>query len=232
MWGSRGRGNGGSIRQGAAGRRRGTVAAALATAAACAAISGLGPAASASDAPAADAVAAVETAPTARVTGSARLDFSYAPKDVIRFSVDARAVPFSRPLPGPHLEHGLPTDARGTVTWSHWVAATHETRRAEAAVDCLVTGGDTATFTAVVTKSADPSEIGARYGFSARTGGPGKGRFGFHWAVGNVDVVKGVPGSARVGTCMAPAPFTPLKSGGFTVRHAELPSLPAGRERG
>ncbi|MBZ4323520.1 hypothetical protein JNW98_29840 [Streptomyces sp. SCA2-4] len=220
-------------------------------AATCAAVAGLGPTASASGSQGAGATAHAskpskpskpggpnepggpgKPAATARVTGSARLDFAYAPRDVIRFTVDARAVPFSRPLPGPHLEHGLPTDARGTVVWSHWVAATHETRRAEAAVDCLVTAGDTATFTATVTKSADPEDIGRRYGFSARTGGPGRGRFGFSWAVGNLDVVKGVPIEARVGTCMAPAPFAPLKSGGLTVRHADLPPLPAARERG
>ncbi|UBI38341.1 MULTISPECIES: hypothetical protein [Streptomyces] len=221
-------------RGGAAGRRR-TVAAALAVAATCAAVSGLGPAASASDsaapAPHVKPTQPAKAAP-ARVTGEARLDFSYVPRDVIRFKVDATSVPFSHPRADPDMKHGLPTDARGTVSWSHWQAADHTTRRAEAAVDCLVTGGDTATFTAIVTKSDIPGEVGKRYGFSARTGGPGKGRFGFHWAVSNVDEVDGVPTAARVGTCMAPAPFVPVKSGGFTVRHAEPAPLPAAKERG
>ncbi|MER5785377.1 hypothetical protein ABT104_27255 [Streptomyces mobaraensis] len=222
-------------RGGAAGRRR-VVAAALAVAATCAAVSGLGPAASASDSAAPAEHGKPTTRPAeaapARVTGEARLDFAYVPRDVIRFKVDARSVPWSHPRADPDLKHGLPTDARGTVSWSHWRADNHETMRAEAAVDCLVTGGDTATFTAIVTKSDVPGEVGKRYGFSARTGGPGKGRFGFHWAVSNVDEVNGAPTAARVGTCMAPAPFVPLKSGGFTVRHAELAPSPAAKERG
>lgn len=104
----------------------------------------------------------------AKVSGQGRIFYAYSPDDEIRFTVDATAAPFSRPLD--QLPKGMPTDARGKVTFSHWVARTKETRTAEAAVDCLVTGGDTATLTAVITKSADPEEIGTRYGFSVKSG--------------------------------------------------------------
>ncbi|RPF44114.1 hypothetical protein EDD96_0632 [Streptomyces sp. Ag109_G2-6] len=166
----------------------------------------------------------------AKVSGQGRIFYTYAPDDDIRFTVDATAAPFSRPVDT--LPKGMPTDARGTVTISHWVAETNETRTAEAAVDCLVTGGDTATLTAVITKSVDPEEIGTRYGFSVKSGGPGRGRFSFSWGVGNLDVVDGKPVMPRVGTCMAPAPFAPVTEGGFKVTHADLPALPAGWQPG
>lgn len=172
--------------------------------------------------------AAVSKAPTglARVSGQARVFYAYSPHDEIRFSVDATAAPFSRPVGG--LPQGMPTDARGTVTVSHWSPGKGQGRRAEAAVDCLVTGGGTATLSARVTKSEDPDEIGERLGFSVTSGGPGKGRFGFSWAVSNVDVVDGKAVFPHVGTCMAPAPFAAVTKGGFKVRHAELPPLPTG----
>ncbi|MFE2553324.1 hypothetical protein ACFXGI_33030 [Streptomyces sp. NPDC059355] len=166
----------------------------------------------------------------AKVSGQGRIFYTYSPDDEIRFSVDATAAPFSRPLD--QLPKGLPTDARGTVTFSHRVARTQETRTAEAAVDCLVTGGDTATLTAVITKSADPEEIGTRYGFSVKSGGPGRGRFAFSWGVSNVDVVDGKLVAPRVGTCMAPAPFAPVTEGGFQVTHRDLPALPTGWQPG
>ncbi|GHG53566.1 hypothetical protein GCM10018779_15640 [Streptomyces griseocarneus] len=160
------------------------------------------------------------------MSGQARISYAYSPKDEIRFSVDAQSAPFSRPVD--QFPMGMPTDARGKVTIYHWSPGKKEARRGEAAVDCLVTGGDTATLTAVVTTSQDPKEIGTRMGFSVRTGGPGKGRFGFHLGVSNLDVVDGKAVMPHVGTCMAPAPFAPVAEGGFTVRHAELPPLPAG----
>ncbi|MEU6867622.1 hypothetical protein ABZ924_31030 [Streptomyces sp. NPDC046876] len=166
----------------------------------------------------------------AKVSGQGRIFYTYAPDDEIRFTVNATAAPFSRPIEP--LPKGMPTDARGTVTISHRVARTKETRTAEAAVDCLVTGGDTATLTAVVTKSADPADIGTRYGFSVKNGGPGRGRFGFSWGVANLDVVDGKPVASRVGTCMAPAPFAPVTEGGFKVTHGDLPALPSGWQPG
>ncbi|MCF3147859.1 hypothetical protein [Streptomyces platensis] len=190
-------------------------------------LTGSTPAASAaSAAPSAAAAASKAPAGLARVTGQARVFYAYSPHDDIRFSVDAKAAPFSRPVDG--LPQGMPTDARGTVTISHWSPGKQQGRRAEAAVDCLVTGGDTATLSAVVTKSEDADEIGERLGFSVTSGGPGKGRFGFSWAVSNVDVVEGKAAFPHVGTCMAPAPFAAVTKGGFKVRHAALPPLPTG----
>ncbi|MFJ5799066.1 hypothetical protein [Streptomyces decoyicus] len=74
-----------------------------------------------------------------RVSGQARVFYRYSPHDDIRFSVDAKAAPFSRPVSG--LPHGMPADARGTVTIYHWSPEKKQGRRAEASVDCLVTGG-------------------------------------------------------------------------------------------
>ncbi|SCK20760.1 hypothetical protein YWIDRAFT_04745 [Streptomyces sp. SceaMP-e96] len=197
---------------------------AVAAVAVIAALTGLTPAASA--ALSGTTASAKAPAGLARVSGQARVFYAYSPHDDIRFSVDAKAAPFSRPVGG--LPQGMPTDARGTVTIYHWSPEKKQGRRAEAAVDCLATGGDTATLSAVVTKSEDPEEIGDRLGFSVKNGGPGKGRFGFSWAVSNVDVVNGKAVFPHVGTCMAPAPFASVTKGGFKVTHAELPPLPAG----
>ncbi|MEU6083745.1 hypothetical protein [Streptomyces sp. NPDC047108] len=138
----------------------------------------------------ADAPAKSGGTAVARVHGSGRIAYAYAPDDRIRFTVDATAAPFSRPAPaGKEPRHGLPTDARGTLRWSHRVAATGETLASEAAVDCLVTGDGVATFTAVVTKVNDPrleDTLGQRLGFGVLDGSAGahgdrggRDRFGF-----------------------------------------------------
>ncbi|MGW0645069.1 MULTISPECIES: hypothetical protein [Streptomyces] len=178
-------------------------------------------------APAGDAPA-TKRAGTASVHGSARIHYAFSPDDDIRFTIDAEAAPYSRPLPG--LPQGLPTDARGTVSFRHAVAATGQIATAKARVDCLVTGGGTATLTAVVTRS-DVGPVGERLGFSVTEGHRGEpDRLGFSWGVANVDPEKtdekGNVTAPRVGTCMAPAPFAPAVRGGFTVRHAELPTSP------
>ncbi|MFE2294703.1 hypothetical protein [Streptomyces sp. NPDC059452] len=183
----------------------------------------------AAPAPAADT--AKKPPRTASVHGSARVHYVFSPQDDIRFTVDAVAAPYSRPLPG--LPGGLPTDARGTVRFTHHVDSTGETVSAEARVDCLVTGGRTATFTAVVTRS-DTGPVGERLGFSVYEGRAGEpDRLGFSWGVANVDPdtpdEKGNPTQPTVGTCMAPAPFAPAVHGGFTVRHTELPPEPKTR---
>lgn len=162
----------------------------------------------------------------ASVSGSGRIVYDYAPDDEIRFTVDATAVPFSRPFPGiPALARGLPTDARGTVTISHRVAATGQIGHAEAAVDCLVTGGPVATLTAVVTAS-DVQPVGERIGLSVYDShGKGKDRLGFSWGVVNMDPdAEGRPRPGITGTCMAPAPFNPVVEGGYHVHHTELPT--------
>ncbi|MFF3111428.1 hypothetical protein ACFVSN_19815 [Kitasatospora sp. NPDC057904] len=170
-----------------------------------------------------------DAAPHARpasVSGSGRIVFDYSPDDEIRFTVDARAVPFSRPFPDvPALAHGLPTDARGTVTISHRVAATGQVGHAEAAVDCLVTGGPVATLTAIVTRS-DVRPVGERIGLSVfDSHGKGKDRLGFSWGAVNTDLdSEGRPRPGITGTCMAPAPFNPVVEGGYHVHHTELPT--------
>ncbi|MEU4114535.1 hypothetical protein AB0F71_08565 [Kitasatospora sp. NPDC028055] len=160
---------------------------------------------------------------TARVSGSGRIHYAPRPNDEIRFTVEAVAAPGSRPLPG--IPHGLPTDARGTVHFSHRVVETGEVRQADAAVDCLATGGPVATLTAVITKS-DALSVGQRIGLSIYDAhGHGRDRLGFSWGVGNTDVDRdGTPYQPVVGTCMALAPFAPVTSGGFTVHSVELPT--------
>ncbi|NUV98897.1 hypothetical protein [Streptomyces sp. CAI 127] len=181
----------------------------------------------------ADDAPATKPARTASVHGSARIHYAFSPDDDIRFTIDAEAAPYSRPLPG--LPQGLPTDARGTVSFRHFVAATGQIATAKARVDCLVTGGGTATLTAVVTRS-DVGPVGERLGFSVGEGRAGEpDRLGFSWGVANVDPEKtdekGNVTAPRVGTCMAPAPFAPAVRGGFTVRHAELPPSPPAETR-
>ncbi|MGW6685931.1 hypothetical protein [Streptomyces sp. NPDC054961] len=171
---------------------------------------------------------AVASAPrAAAVHGAASVLYAYAPGDDIRFTVDADAAPFTRPLDAPNGERGLPTDARGKVTVYHYSPAHQVTGTSEAEVDCLVTGGRTATVTAVVTAS-NTGETGRRIGISVQDGEHGEpDRVGFSWGVANVDVKEdGTAVEARVGTCMAPAPFTTVVRGGFKVTPAPLPPLP------
>ena len=185
--------------------------------------------------------ASVATAATARpapasVTGSAQIRLTFAPDDDVRtFGFDAHARPYSRPLPG--LPSGLPTDAYGTVTISHRVAADGTTVRMEAQVDCLATAPGTATLTAIVTRADGPvrDHIGKRLGLSVYDGGrDGAGhsrdRVGFSWAVVNgVQDDTGEWAEGKVGTCMGPAPYAPVTAGGYTVRHADLPAPPTAR---
>jgi hypothetical protein len=173
--------------------------------------------------------AARPTPRTAGVTGSGDVRLTFAPdRDVRSFSFDARATPYTRPMPG--APQGLPTDATGTVRVAHRVATNGVTVRFTARVDCLVTAARTATLTAVVTEADAPVAdlVGRRLGFSVYDG-PGHDRVGFSWAVVNAD--QGPDGQWRegsVGTCMAPAPFAPAAGGDYQVRHAELPPPPQG----
>ncbi|MER7673051.1 hypothetical protein ABTY61_31975 [Kitasatospora sp. NPDC096128] len=174
-------------------------------------------------APSADPAATTTATTAARVSGSGRIHYALRPDDEIRFTVDAEGAPGSRPLPG--IPHGLPTDARGTVHFSHHVVGTTEVHEADATVDCLATGGPVATLTAVITKS-DVMPVGQRIGLSVYDAhGHGRDRLGFSWGVGNADVDKdGNPYQPVVGTCMALAPFAPVTSGGFAVHSVELPT--------
>ncbi|MGA5822448.1 hypothetical protein ACPC54_31860 [Kitasatospora sp. NPDC094028] len=167
----------------------------------------------------------------ASVSGSARIMYAFAPKDEIRFTVDARQAPYTHVFPGTRLEHGLPTDAEGTVKISHHSAETGRTYTGEATVDCLATGGPVATLTAVVTES-DVLTVGDRIGLSIYQGedgdgevGDGRGgaRLGFSWGIGDMALdAAGKPYQPVVGTCMAPAPFAPVLQGGYKVHHADI----------
>ncbi|MFD3655275.1 hypothetical protein [Streptomyces sp. NPDC058620] len=166
---------------------------------------------------------------TASVHGEARISYIESINDDIRFTIHAEQTPFTRPL-FPQLPHGLPTDARGTLTFSHTPQG-GATGWAEARVDCLVTSGRMATLTAVVTKS-NVEDIGARLGISVQQGAKDEpDRLGFSWGVVNVDP-EHVDENGRLlrpqsGTCMAAAPFTTVIKGGFKVFHAEITKSPA-----
>lgn len=203
---------------------------AIGTATIIAVLTGLVAAGPAPAAPAASAgeKPAKKPAKTASVHGKARISYIESPDDDIRFTIHAEQTPFTRPMP-PEAPQGLPTDARGTLKFSH--SRGGATGWSEARVDCLVTSGRTATLTAIVTKS-NVGEIGTRLGISVQQGSRGEpDRLGFSWGVVNAD-----PGNVdengrlvmpRPGTCMAPAPFTTVIKGGYKVVHAEITKTPA-----
>ncbi|WP_328958782.1 hypothetical protein [Kitasatospora purpeofusca] len=222
-------------------RNRATVRTARATAAAglaLAALTGVAPASadalsvgSGSVDPGSVHSVSVDSAPEGRdgrsarpasVSGSARISYAFSPNDEIWFTVDARAKPYSRPLPGTNSPTGLPTDAVGTVRYSHRDAASGKVYSAEADVDCLSTGGPVATLTAVI--SSDTGNSKERIGLSIYQGSGRDGaRLGFSWGVANLDMdADQKPYQPVVGTCMAPAPFAPVLRGGYTVHHVEL----------
>lgn len=171
-------------------------------------------------------------APVASVRGAGKLWYIESADHDIRFSVDAVGVPFSRPVPG--IPSGMATDARGTVRFSHKVPGEEKAMSAVADVDCLVTSGKTATLTAII-RASGAHEKGTRIGISVQQGGRGESdRLGFSWGQANVDTEardeKGEVMISKVGTCMAPAPFTKVVKGGFEVVHADVlkyPGVPA-----
>ncbi|MFE9637338.1 hypothetical protein [Streptomyces sp. NPDC006463] len=178
-------------------------------------------------APAPAAPAAPAASKVASVHGGGTIFFPYSAKDDIRFTVDAESAPWSKPYPAPGPEKGLPTDARGRVTIYHHSPESGVTAVGEAEVDCLVTGGRTATLTAVV-KSSSVGLEGRRIGISVQDGQRGEpDRLGFSWGIVNMDAKPdGTPTEGNVGTCMAPAPFTEVTKGGFKVTPAPLSPFP------
>ncbi|MGW1279689.1 hypothetical protein ACWD4V_22430 [Streptomyces tsukubensis] len=167
-------------------------------------------------------------AATARVKGSARIHFTLRPQDTIRFTIDATSAPYSTPRPG--LRTGLPTDARGTLRYSHYIPELGKTGWAVAEVDCLSTGGKTATITAVI-KKTNVERVGKRVGISFQQGENGApSRAGFSWGIANADGGTDSDGElGGTGTCQAPAPFAPAVEGGYRVTHAEVPPIPTTR---
>jgi hypothetical protein len=166
----------------------------------------------------------------ASVVGSAEFVLPYYKDNDIRsFTFDAHGAPYSRPLPT--IPTGLPTDAQGTITISHYSAERNITYTSRGSVDCLVTGPRTATLTAIITEVSPggPPTVGHRVGLSVYDGGKDKGRstdrVGFSWNGVNLLTDGGDAKEAPVGTCMAPAPYAPVTRGGYTVTHAELPPL-------
>ncbi|WP_433332800.1 hypothetical protein [Spirillospora sp. CA-294931] len=164
----------------------------------------------------------------AAVKGAADFSLPFHPdQDIRHFEFDAKAAPYSRPFEG--APQGLPTDAKGTVKISHYVAGQKFTLRAEGTVDCLVTSPGNAVLSAKITRADEVVKdwVGKRLGFSVQDGAKGRDRVGLSWTVVNLDQdEKGKWGEAKAGTCMAPAAFAPVTKGGYTVRHAELPPPP------
>ncbi|MEU5160186.1 hypothetical protein AB0G74_11335 [Streptomyces sp. NPDC020875] len=163
--------------------------------------------------------------PTASVKGKGRIHFTLRPKDTIRFEVDAVSVPYSQPLPG--LPTGMPTDGEGTLRYSHYNPDTGETGWAVADIDCVSTGGKTATVTAIIRRT-NAERVGKRVGISFQQGEHGApARLGFSWGVVNLDGGTDADGQlGGTGTCQAPAPFSRVTEGGYRIRHAEIPPIP------
>ncbi|MEU4531233.1 hypothetical protein AB0F49_23710 [Micromonospora ureilytica] len=165
----------------------------------------------------------------ARVTGSAEFVLPFGQDDDVQsFAFDARAAPYSRPLPIPRGANGSPADATGTVRVAHWLAAADLTVRWEASVDCMITSPGHATLTGIVTRADQMADelIGKRVGFSVQDGGRHGDRVGFTWSASMDQDEAGQWGPARIGTCLAPAAFATVSRGDLTVRHAELTAPP------
>ncbi|MDN5854469.1 MAG: hypothetical protein L0K86_16790 [Actinomycetia bacterium] len=166
---------------------------------------------------------------TAEVTGSAEFQLPFSPdEDVRAFTFDVHGKPYSKPML-PYAPEGLPTDAVGTVKISHRLAATGETIRMGAKVDCLVTAPGTATITAVITRADEAVKdwIGRRVGWSVHDGGPNhhghsRDRVSFSWNFSMDKNDQGEWREAKLGTCVAPAAFGKVTRGDYTVRHADL----------
>lgn len=177
---------------------------------------------------AAPAPAAPVAPKTASVHGEGQVFYAYSPDDEIRFTFHAESAPFSNPIALPGGEKGMPTDAGGVVIVHHRVAKTGVTGTSTARVDCLVTGGRTATLTALVETSDVGWKENRRIGISIEDGTGGQpDRVGFTWDLVNIDEQPdGKVAQPTVGSCMAPAPFAPAVKGGFKVTPAPLPPLP------
>jgi hypothetical protein len=126
--------------------------------------------------------------------------------DEIRFTVDAHAVPDDAGGP-------IPDRSWGTARLSHRFGQEDPPRTIwfEVSVDCLATGGGTATVTGVIVRTAPgaEAELGERLAFSIDDNGPGhRDRVG----------LAGPPETS--GRCMAPAAFFAVSEGGYTVRDA------------
>lgn len=114
---------------------------------------------------------------------------------------------------------GIP-GTTGTFTVAHYLDHSHRVGvRMRGHVDCLVVGGDTATFTGVIDETVsfgagapDISELtGVRRGFSVAHQGHGRpDRLGYSWFLDPGDTTSSQP-------CQGPAPFSYVDRGGFRL---------------
>lgn len=151
---------------------------------------------------------------TAHLRGSARVLFPPAPDDEVVFTVDAHSR-FAADPPSP-----FPSRSWGTARLSHrFTGERPGFIWYEIAVDCLMTGGQTATVTGLITRAAPAAEayVGTRVGFSVAD-------LGRRDQVGFTGVTQaGQPALTR---CMAPATFFTLREGDFTVVDADHWQVP------
>jgi hypothetical protein len=144
--------------------------------------------------------AAAEKREAAALTGTAKLYRSAG--DDITFTFDA------------HLaakDTADPTKATGTFSFSHYLDG--KGARAEAKVDCLLTGGKVAVVSGVITDSDLPGAEGKRVGITVHDRGR-HDRLGYSWAAtGSPAETKGLP------KCVGSAPFEKVErgTGDFTV---------------
>ncbi|GAA2991421.1 hypothetical protein [Streptosporangium longisporum] len=151
---------------------------------------------------------AAERPATGVVRGSGRIAYPD-PDDDVRFTVDA-TVTYR-----PGEVDPFAGDARGTARVFHHFAnaPTPTTVWADVSVDCVVTGGRSATVTGFVTAASANSAdwIGRRVGFSVTDNGAGRfDRIG--WSGPRL------AGDPELRRCAAPAPFFRVRTGGYTVK--------------
>jgi hypothetical protein len=130
----------------------------------------------------------------AALTGTAELYRSAG--DDITFTFDAH-------LAAEH--HDDPLKATGTFEFSHYLNG--EGARAEADVDCLLTGGDVAVVSGVITDSDLPGAKGKRVGVTVHDLGR-HDRLGYSWAATGSPAEGG-----ELPRCVSSAPFEKVKKG-------------------
>lgn len=130
----------------------------------------------------------------AALTGTAKLYRSAG--DDITFTFDAH-------LAAEHNDD--PLRATGTFAFSHYVDG--EGARAEATVDCLLTGGDVAVVSGVITHSDLPGAEGKRVGITVHDRGR-HDRLGYSWAATGSPAEGG-----ELPRCVGSAPFEKVRKG-------------------
>ncbi|GAA3073279.1 hypothetical protein FHS39_004284 [Streptomyces olivoverticillatus] len=155
---------------------------------------------------AADSAGDTHFAKEPALTGSAKM-YRYS-GDTVHFSFDA---------------HGAGEQAKGTFGFSHRFVQGGGAW-AEGRIDCLISGGNVAVATGIVTRTDKPGLKGKRVGFTVVDQGKGKrDRLGYSWAITNdPSSMKDLP------KCVSSAPYEIVESGDFTVAPWEPQPLPKG----